>query len=68
MMCPSSPPHPPQTHIGPIVGPRTHLLQLLKPGQKQLLFCMKAFSYHPELPGGLDQTTTLRENPTPGGA
>ena len=37
-------------------------------GQKQLLFCMKAFSYHPELPGVLVQTTTLRENPTSEGA
>ena len=30
--------------------------------------CLKAFSYHPELPGGSVQTTTFRKNPTPGGA
>ena len=29
--------------------------------------CLKAFSYHPELPGGSVQTTTLRKNPTQGG-
>ena len=29
---------------------------------------MKAFGYDPELPGVLVQTTTLRENPTSGGA
>ena len=66
MMCPlpTSPSPPTHTHTSPTLLQHTFYKQLLKPGLKQLQFCMKAFSYHPELPGGrLVQTTSLRENP-----
>ena len=43
-----------------------HLTQdtnTLKTRPDAMYFCIKAFGYNPELPVGLVQTTTLRENP-----
>ena len=61
-MCPTSlpPPTPPPSS--------NTLITTLKTRPEATVFCTNAFRYHPELPGGLVQTTTLRENPTPGGA